>query len=258
MNNEEWIALMIGNSRLHWAWFQGEKLCQTWDSCHLDHEISRLPEAIFPQSYREKLSDSLPVYLASVVAQQNHLWDKYPHAYWLPVREIPVTGVYATIGSDRLLTLWGGGSEYGFPCLVIDGGSALTLTGASAHKQLIGGAIIPGIRLQLQALATKTAALPDITLPSNLPSRWALTTEEAIASGIIYSMIATIKDFLEDWWLKFPHAPVIFTGGDGKILYNHLCSLFPQFQIKLTLDSLLIFKGIKALKYRKISDNQAN
>jgi type III pantothenate kinase len=30
-----WLALEIGNSRLHWALFAGEKLSKTWDSDYL-------------------------------------------------------------------------------------------------------------------------------------------------------------------------------------------------------------------------------
>ena len=32
---EGWLGLMIGNSRLHWAWFIGETLCCAWDTEYL-------------------------------------------------------------------------------------------------------------------------------------------------------------------------------------------------------------------------------
>jgi hypothetical protein len=32
---ENWLALMIGNSRLHWAWFVGVTLKEAWDTDHL-------------------------------------------------------------------------------------------------------------------------------------------------------------------------------------------------------------------------------
>jgi hypothetical protein len=35
MSDSAWLALIIGNSRLHWAWFMGEKLQQAWDTPHL-------------------------------------------------------------------------------------------------------------------------------------------------------------------------------------------------------------------------------
>ncbi|MGI2909456.1 hypothetical protein AABK37_40320, partial [Hassallia sp. VBCCA 56010] len=38
MSENLWLALEIGNSRLHWALFAGEKLCQVWDSVYLRAE----------------------------------------------------------------------------------------------------------------------------------------------------------------------------------------------------------------------------
>jgi type III pantothenate kinase len=254
IDHEDWIALMIGNSRLHWAWFQGKNLRKTWDTNHLEREVSRLPVNLFPDFLRGEVSPFSPVYLASVVPAQTLFWQTYPHLQAIAVEKIPLKGIYPTLGSDRLLALWGGGNQYGFPCLVVDGGTALTLTGANQEQELIGGAILPGIRLQFRTLGTQTAALPDLNLPLELPPRWAMTTNEAIASGIIYSIIAGIKAFLEDWWQKFPQSFVIFTGGDGYLLYNHLCTLFPELQAKLIVDLTLIFGGIKALKYGEFPD----
>ena len=53
-----------------------------------------------------------------------------------------------------------GGETGGFPMLVIDAGTALTFTGADANQCLVGGAILPGLRLQLASLGQKTGQLP--------------------------------------------------------------------------------------------------
>lgn len=63
----------------------------------------------------------------------------------------------------------------GWPVLVVDCGSALTFTAADARGTLAGGAILPGVRLQLAVLGTRTAQLPsDIVLPDELPPRQGL------------------------------------------------------------------------------------
>lgn len=60
----------------------------------------------------------------------------------------------------------------GWPVMVVDCGSALTFTAGNRHGRLAGGAILPGVRLQLAALGTRTAQLPsDVTLPEQLPPR---------------------------------------------------------------------------------------
>lgn len=54
----------------------------------------------------------------------------------------------------------------------MDCGSALTFTASDQQGRLTGGAILPGVRLQLAALGTRTAQLPsDVRLPEELPPR---------------------------------------------------------------------------------------
>lgn len=58
--------------------------------------------------------------------------------------------------------------------MVVDCGSALTFTACDQQGKLAGGAILPGVRLQLSALGTRTAQLPsDVVLPEKLPPRQA-------------------------------------------------------------------------------------
>lgn len=56
--------------------------------------------------------------------------------------------------------------------MVVDCGSAMTFTAGDERGKLAGGAILPGVRLQLAALGTSTAQLPcGIVLPAELPPR---------------------------------------------------------------------------------------
>ena len=229
-----WLALMIGNSRAHWALFGGKTLLQTWHSpLKTDTE--------FPQLSEQK--ETLPLYFASVVPTQTARWNA-PYSREITLADLPLQGIYATLGIDRALALWGAGVTYGFPCLVIDGGTALTITGAN-KGELVGGAILPGLGVQLQSLAQKTAALPKVRLPTELPKRWALQTPEAIQSGVIYTILAGIKDFMADWWGQFPDSPIILTGGDAALLLHYLQS-FPDAP-RVIVDVNLIFWGMRAI-----------
>ncbi|CAN0036283.1 unnamed protein product [Ectocarpus fasciculatus] len=79
---------------------------------------------------------------------------------------------YPTLGVDRALAVRGAARIRGWPVLVIDCGSALTFTAADASGTLAGGAILPGVRLQLAVLGSRTAQLPsDVVLPDELPLR---------------------------------------------------------------------------------------
>lgn len=228
-----WIGLMIGNSRLHWAKFEGNTLQQTWDSQHSKIDFS--------------LIENLPLYIASVVSSQTKVWENYPKVKIINLEDVPINGLYPTLGIDRALAILGASNSYKFPCLVIDAGTALTFTGVDNNYTLIGGAILPGLGLQLQTLATKTAGLPHVKLPEVLPPRWAKSTPEAIKSGVIYTILAGVKDFIEDWGTQFPQSEILLTGGDGQLLWNYLHNQFPNIAQKVKVDPYLIFWGMREL-----------
>ncbi|HBE19336.1 MAG TPA: pantothenate kinase [Cyanobacteria bacterium UBA11149] len=258
LNN--WLALIIGNSRLHWAWFMGTNLQETWDTNHLPAEIidlliqgrasSILPGELLPSVLVSNLESQIPLYIASVVPAQTKLWKTYPQTKIITLDSIPLLGLYPTLGIDRALALLGGGETYGYPILVIDGGTALTFTGADGNRNLIGGAILPGLRLQLESLSQGTGLLPAISLPTNLPPRWAKETTTAIASGVLYTVLAGIRDFISDWYYQFPESKMAITGGDANWLLTYLEIEYPEIWHRLTADSRLIFFGIESIVFK--------
>ena len=246
MDNDR-IYLAIGNSRLHWAWFKNNDLIETWNTQHLSNLVAedKLPLAELSNKLIEQKLTKLPIFIASVVSQQTKLWQNYNEKQIITLQDIKLQNIYPTIGIDRVLAAWGGGETYGYPCLIIDGGTALTFTGIDPQKKLIGGAILPGLRSQLTTLKQKTAALPQIELPTTLPPRWALNTDKAIASGIIYTIIAGIYSYITDWQQQYPNSQVIFTGGDGEILSKYIQPQYPKLKFVIKCDRNLIFYGMK-------------
>lgn len=237
------FALIVGNSRLHWGYFKADKLQTTWDTPHLSKPITtnKLPKhLLLPQ-----LPDDLPVYFTSVVVSQTQLWETYPKIKIITQAHIPLQKLYPTLGIDRALAVLGAGKTYGFPCLVIDAGTALTFTGVDGDQALVGGAILPGLRLQFKSLANNTAALPEEILPMSLPIPWGMTTSEAIQSGIVHCILAGIKTFIKDWFKKFSDSQVIITGGDSQQIITYLKDNNYDFLDKLKQDNNLIFWGTR-------------
>ncbi|NER50373.1 MAG: pantothenate kinase [Symploca sp. SIO1A3] len=251
---------MIGNSRLHWALFVDGTLTEAWDTNHLSAAVVEplfqdwasgiMPAAILPPHLVEQqweIPSQLPLYIASVVPAQTKLWQTYPTAQVLTLADLPLQRLYPTLGIDRALAVLGAGETYGYPVLMIDAGTALTFTGANAQRQLIGGAILPGLGLQLKSLAQKTAALPTTQLPSQLPTRWAMETPGAIESGVIYTVLAGIQDFIANWQQQFPDSQIALTGGDSDLLLKYLQAQFPEIAAQIVVDTNLIFRGIREL-----------
>ncbi|MFN6527109.1 pantothenate kinase [Nostoc sp. ChiSLP03a] len=268
---EIWLALEIGNSRLHWALFFGETLYSAWDTDYfpesvIQHlaECQTLDDLLLTISPPHQQSNFLtntpplcafvslppcPLFLASVVPSQTAIWQTYPNVRIITLDQIPLKGVYPTLGIDRALALWGAGTTWGFPMLVIDAGTALTFTAADANKSLIGGAILPGLGLQFATLGQQTGQLPLVEMQNfpSLPARFALNTKEAIQSGVIYTVLAGIKYFIEAWLQLFPNGNIAIKGGDRTLLLNYLRTLYPEITGRLIVEPNLIFWGMREI-----------
>ncbi|WP_341531219.1 pantothenate kinase [Nostoc sp. UHCC 0302] len=265
-----WLALEIGNTRLHWALFFGEKLYRAWDTKYLPESLVQqlaksktlddLLETIFPlHQQSDSLTNTSPplplIFLASVVPSQTAIWQTYPNIRVITLDQIPLQGVYPSLGIDRALALWGAGKTWGFPVLVIDAGTALTFTAADANQCLVGGAILPGIGLQFTTLGQQTGQLPLVETQdfTSLIPRFALNTTEAIKSGVIYTLVAGIKDFIEAWWHLFPEGKIAIKGGDRTLLMNYLQALYPEIATRLIVEPNLIFLGMQEI----VSENRS-
>jgi type III pantothenate kinase len=268
------IALAIGNSRLHWGLFAGENLQEIWDTEHLSaghvlrlseeekaeylvqtvirsieesflKQLLSLPTTLDISSSRTLPVVTIPLVLASVVPEQTVVWQSYPDLEIITLDRLPLQGLYPSLGIDRALALLGAGSQLGWPVLVIDAGTALTFTGADVDRNLVGGAILPGLGLQLSSLSQKTASLPPIHLPENMPQRWATDTKSAIESGVVRGVVAVVKDFIEDWRSLFPDSKIALTGGDRTLLLKYLTSAFPDIACTIIEAPQVIFWGMK-------------
>ena len=164
-------------------------------------------------------------------------------------------GFSATLGIDRILALWGAAESQEWPVLVIDAGSALTFT-AATEDRFIGGAILPGLQLQFQALSQGTAALPKVDAIGleTLPARWATDTFTAIQSGVVYTLLAGIQDYITDWRRQYPDGRVTLTGGDSGLLYLFLQNKAPDMADQINQDPHLMFWGMRAYQRQTSKD----
>lgn len=271
---EPWLALVIGNTRLHWGFFNRGTLKSVWHTSHITGDVARhiaahkfRPDAwqIVPELTSE--IEGLPeqaislssLWIASVVPKQSELWmslelQPQDRVRMVERSHIPIANLYPTLGIDRAINLLGASSRVGWPVLVIDAGTALTFT-AGAQAGFYGGAILPGLRLQGRALVRNAADLGGaITVGQSisqqpLPERWATDTNGAIASGLIYGTLAIVTDYLTAWQHQFSTGKAILTGGDGPYLHALLQQKTPTVAAEVQADSLLMFRGMQS--YRK-------
>ena len=135
--------------------------------------------------------------------------------------------VPARLGLDRLIGAFAASTKYPGPLVVVDVGSAVTvdLVSRNATGQAVfqGGAILPGMRLQREALTSGTEALeapaPDTDDPRTSVMIPGKNTDDAIRTGILASIGGAIDRLAKDYAVSQQgDAQMIVTGGDAAMI----------------------------------------
>ena len=145
------------------------------------------------------------------------------------------------VGSDRIADAVGAVYEYGAPIIIIDMGTATTISIVNKNKEFIGGMILPGVTTALNSLIKNTALLPQIKLGSPPESIIGKNTSESIESGIIYGTASCIDGVCERLSEELGYRPkIIATGGNaGKII--------PFCRNEIIIDKKLLLKGLNII-----------
>ena len=146
----------------------------------------------------------------------------------------------AQLGADLVAGAVGALEEYTMPCVVIDMGTASTISVLDKNGTFLGGAIAAGVRLTLKALTANTSQLPSI--PIEAPkSVIGTNTVECMQSGLVYgtaSMIDGLLDKIEDELGETP--TFVATGGLSKEIIAHC-------RKNIIYSENLLLEGLKAI-----------
>ena len=97
----------------------------------------------------------------------------------------------AEVGSDLIVAAVAAIAEYGAPLLLVDMGTATTITAVDETGTFIGGCICPGVKISMEALTGRTAQLPGIALEE--PKRAiGKNTRDCMQSGIMFGAAAML------------------------------------------------------------------
>ncbi|MDO5410872.1 MAG: type III pantothenate kinase [Lachnospiraceae bacterium] len=154
------------------------------------------------------------------------------------------------VGSDLIVDAVAAVKEYGAPVIIIDVGTATTVSVVDKNRSYIGGMILPGVRVSVDSLVSRTSQLPRIGLEA--PKKCiGKNTIDCMKSGVIFGNAACLDgliDRIEDE-LGYP-ARAVATGGLARVLIPHC-------RKKITLDDELLLKGLKIL-YDKNTESSKN
>ena len=158
------------------------------------------------------------------------------------------------VGTDMIVDAVATLNGYGAPAIIIDMGTATTISVVDEKENYIGGVILPGIRVSVDSLVSRTAQLPRISLdtPKSVMGK---NTIDCMKSGVIYGNASCIDGML-DRIIEAngfgvngkPEAKVIATGGLAKVIVPHC-------KHNIHIDAELLLKGLRIIYDKNVEGN---
>jgi type III pantothenate kinase len=140
------------------------------------------------------------------------------------------------VGADRIANAIAAFEQFGGPCIVVDFGTATTVDATSAAGEYLGGAIMPGIQISLDALFERAAALPrvDLSQPKRVIGK---STIASVQAGVVYGFVDAVDGLCRRFQAELGPCPVVSTGGLGDVIATHSSSI-EHYEPWLTLHGL--------------------
>ncbi len=143
------------------------------------------------------------------------------------------------LGADLVAGAVGAIDAYTLPCVIIDMGTASTISVVDENSTFLGGIIAAGVRLTLKALSENTAQLSSIPIaaPQSVIGK---NTTECMQSGLVYGAAAMIDGLIERICAQLGSTPtIVATGGLSKEIITY-CKSNIIYNENLLLDGLRV------------------
>ena len=147
------------------------------------------------------------------------------------------------VGSDLIVDAVAAINNYGTPLIVIDMGTATTMSVIVRKVNYIGGVMKPGSKVSVDSLVSRTAQLQRISLdaPDKVIGK---NTINCMKSGVIYGNASCIDGMIdrlaEEMGEGLSDIKVVATGGLARVI-------LPQCRHNIIQDDELLLKGLKII-----------
>ena len=244
----------IGNTQTVLGVFKGDHLVRDWrvgtDKSKTADEYGILIQNLF-SAVDLMLHELKAVAISSVVPSLAQTFEEFCWKY-LRLRPLMIgpgvkTGMPILmdnpkeLGADRIVNAVAAYHQLQKACIVVDFGTATTFDCVSARGEYLGGVIVPGIGISMEALFQNASKLPrvEIVRPRNVIGK---NTVHSMQSGILFGyvslvdgMVARIREEMGE-----PDAAVIATGGLAE-------RIAAESRTILEADRFLTLKGLRIL-----------
>ena len=149
----------------------------------------------------------------------------------------------AIMGADLVCGAVGALARYPMPCIIADLGTATKLLVMDADGSFLGGPIMPGVNISLDALSKNAAILPHIEF-GKVERVIGKNTIDCMLSGVLFGTASMIDGMVERIEEELGQkATVVMTGGIAK-------SIAPYCKRKYAFDENLLLYGLIELYKR--------
>lgn len=250
------LVLDIGNTNITLGVFDNSELKHSW---RLNTDISRTEDeyGIYIKNLLKEfaLDDKIKnAVVCSVVVQLTEKIEtaikKYLKTDCLVISHkiksniVLKTDEPSHVGADRIANAAAATALYPAPVIVVDFGTATSFDIVNEKKEFIGGIIAAGMKIQAEALNSKTSKLPKLYIeaPEHTIGK---NTVEAMLSGIVRGHAAMIDGLLSDCEEELgKKATIIATGGYSSVIAKYLKRKFDVINPDLTLTGAKILFDI--------------
>ena len=250
------LVVDVGNTQTHFGTFAGTDLVEHWRFATIRTSTADELGAALQNLLALRglgFGDLDASIVSSTVPQLEPEWramaERYLRHDMLAVGPGLKTGMQIRydnpreIGADRLVNAVAIRERYGGPAVCVDFGTAVNFDVISADGEYLGGVLVPGVEISLEALTERGAKLPKIDLA---PPRGPIgkSTVEAIRAGVIYGYAAAVDGIVHRLQRELgAEIDVIATGG----LAEHIV---PFTETVDEVDDLLTLSGLRLLHER--------
>jgi type III pantothenate kinase len=254
------MGVDVGNTQTVLGLFEGDELRGQWRLATESHRTADELAVVFAgllDLRGLRLEEVSAMIVSSVVPglarSYRDLAGEVFDVPFYPVDERMETGLKnyyddpGAVGADRIVNAVAVGRYYGFPAIIVDIGTATTVEAVDGKGCYLGGAILTGLYVALDALISRTAKLPSVDLEEEPPRAIATNTPDSIRSGFVYgyagAIDALVRRSREE--LGEDGIRVVATGGPARAIVCH-CREIEEFDPDLTLKGLHALYGMNS------------
>lgn len=246
------LAVDIGNTNITLGVFSNDKIIYSW---RLSTNLTRTEDeyGVFLKNILREYNIETQIksaIISSVVVQLTELFQNSIKKY-IGIESIIVshklktnvllkTDIPSQIGADRIANACAAAELYSSPAIVVDFGTATSFDIVNQNNEFIGGIITAGMKIQAEALSSKTSKLPKLNIeaPEFVIGK---NTIDAMLSGIVRGHAAMIDGLISDCENELnSKAVIIATGGYSSVISRYLKRKFDCINPDLTLIGLNI------------------